>query len=482
MITANALASLLGGEFITSSDHQLTSLEYDSRQVKQGSCFFAFPGIHTSGEKFIEDAINRGAVMIVAGKMPDNLKEHVSCLISERSIRELYAEASKAFSDNACDRLRLIGVTGTDGKSTTCEMIHDLMNASGFRCGMLSTVTIDDGTGKRPSPFRQSTPEAFHLHSFFSACVANGLKYAVVECTSHALSREYCRLRGVRFSVSLLTTVSSEHLDFHKTIDSYYSAKANLALQTYGPVLIYGDSPALNHFRASAGHRLVLLERPEVVSSSPEKTIFMYKGAIRSVPLFGKYNAYNLTEAAEAVSRLTQTPLEAVFTLSDHVVSPTGRFELIRALGRTFIIDFAHTPDSFSRLLSEMRKTVKTGHFITVFGAAGERDKSKRAGLGHEASLYSNTMIITEEDPRGEDQTDIAIDILEGVDELRRKLIHIHTESSREKAIMLAIRLSHEGDTIFLLGKGHESSITYRDHTRPYSEKKALSDAIEACR
>lgn len=479
MITSFALSALLGGEFISSGDAKITSLEFDSRHVTAGSCFFAFPGIHTSGENFIEDAVKSGAVMIVTSHRPQVIHNGVSYLIVNRPVRELYAEASKAFFSNASDALKLIGVTGTDGKTTTSEMIHQLMNALGVRCGLISTVSIDDGTGKHDSPSRQSTPEAFFLHSFFSSCVRNGLEYAVVECTSHALSSEFSRLKGVRFSVSVCTTVSSEHLDFHSTIENYFMSKANLASQTYGPVIIYEDNRALEYFRANAGHRLIVLENPLITSGTLTETCFEYRGEKRSVPLFGAYNAFNFTEAAEAVSRVTGIPLDSVFSFSYGIKPPKGRFQVYRALGRNFIIDFAHTPDSFSRLLSQMRRIVPEGRFITLFGAAGERDRSKRAGLGHEASLWSNTMIITEEDPRGEDQTDIAIDILEGVDEKKRRLIHIHTESSREKAIRLAVSLSAPGDTVFLLGKGHEATISYATHSRPYSEEAALMSAIK---
>ncbi|MGN0906626.1 MAG: Mur ligase family protein [Bullifex sp.] len=478
MITAQILSSLLGGVFISERDAEITSLEFDSRAVKAGSCFFAFGGIHTDGNLFVDDAVKNGAVMIVTGKHPGTFLKEVSYLITERPVRELYAEASKAFFGSACDKLKLIGVTGTDGKTTTCEMIHQLMNALGYKCGLVSTVSMDSGSGKHPSPFRQSTPEAFPLHAFFHSCVSNGLEYAVVECTSHALSDEYCRLKGVRFAISIVTSVSSEHLDFHKTQEEYYRAKANLARHTYGPVLIYDDCPALSFFESASGHRLVMLERPEITYTSLSETRFIHKGEERTVPLFGTYNASNFTEAAEAVSRLTGTPIDALFSRSSCVKAPDGRFEVLNALERTFIIDFAHTPDSFSKLLSEMRKAVPEGHFITLFGAAGERDKSKRAGLGHEASLYSATMIITEEDPRGENQTDIALDILEGVDERMRKLIHIYTEEKREDAIRLAISLSEPGDTVFLLGKGHENSIAYRDGKRAYSEKEAMMEAI----
>ena len=471
MISIKELANKLPGKLINPIDKEISYLEYDSRNVKKDSCFFAFQGIHSNGYDFIDQAISNGAIMVATNKLPKELNKNVSYLISDENTRVLYAKASSIFFSNPQEKLKIIGITGTDGKTSTTDYTYQLLNSLGYKTGLISTVYIDDGSGKTHCKTRLSTPEAFYIHSFLDRCVKNNVEYVVMECTSHALSKEYSRVEGINFTFSIYTTVSSEHLEFHKTLERYYDAKANLARNTYCNIFIYSDSPLLNKIKSIASHRVIELTKPKIINRTISSTTFLLDGNYYTIPLFGDYNIYNLYESIMVASRVTKTPMELVLTKCNTIKPVEGRFNVYNIDNHIVIIDFAHTPDSYEKLFSAFRLVDSTSPITAVFGSAGDRDKSKRKGLGEVASKYASTIILTEEDPRSESVIDISLDILEGVDKSKT---HIYTEEKREDAISLAFKISKPNSVIFLLGKGHESSISYNGYSRPYLEEKAL--------
>ncbi len=350
-----------------------------------------------------------------------------------------------------------------------------------MKCGLITTVYKDNGFGKLASPYRQSTPEAFSLHTFLNECYLNKCTHVVIECTSHALSKEYNRLADIRFAAALYTEISSEHLEFHKTLDAYYTAKSNLAHFTTGVVLAYEDSKAIDYIKKASLNHLILLKKPKADIQSEEGIEYTFEGINYKLPFSQNYMLENAFEAANLVSRLTKTPLELILRDAEKLKGIRGRGESIsNTIGRNLIIDFAHTPDSFHFLFEEYRKIYKEGSFIALFGAAGCRDKSKREGLGKEASRYCRTLIITEEDPREESSHQIAEDILAGISEERRRFLRIYEIEEREEAIQKALELSNPGDTIFFLGKGHENSIEKSGNKRNYSEYNAVVKALES--
>lgn len=471
MISIKELANKLSGKLINPIDKEISCLEYDSRSVKKDSCFFAFLGTHSNGYDFIDQAISNGAIMVVTNKLPKKINNNVSYLLSDENTRKLYAKASSFFFSQPQEKLKIIGITGTDGKTSTTDYTYQLLNSLGFKTGLISTVYIDDGSGKTHSETRQSTPEAFYIHSFLDRCVKNNVEYVVMECTSHALSEEYARVEGINFISSIYTTVSSEHLEFHKTLERYYDAKANLARNTYSNIFIYSDCPLLDKIKSIARHRVIELTKPEITNRTISSTTFFLDGNYYTIPLFGEYNIYNLYEAIMLTSRVTKTPIELILTKCSTIKPVEGRFNVYNINNHIVIIDFAHTPDSYEKLFSAFRFVDKTSPITAVFGSAGDRDKSKRKGLGEVASKYANTIILTEEDPRSENVIDISLDILEGVDKNKS---HIYTEEKREDAIRLALKIAKPNSVIFLLGKGHERSISYNGYIRPYLEEKAL--------
>ena len=297
-----------------------------------------------------------------------------------------------------------------------------------------------------------------------------------METTSHALSKEYCRVYGINFISSIYTSVSSEHLEFHKTLESYYDAKTNLARNTLSNIFIYNDCPLLDKIRNVAKHRVIELTKPTITKRTISSTSFIYNDREYDVPLFGQYNINNLYEAVMLTARVIKVPVDLVLSKCNTIKPVEGRFNVINALNHLVIIDFAHTPDSYEQLFSSFRSVDKDSPITAVFGSAGDRDKSKRKGLGIVSSKYANTIILTEEDPRSESVIDISLDILEGVN---KNKVHIYTEEKREAAIRLAFETAKPNSVIFLLGKGHESSISYKDYSRPYLERQALLDVVK---
>ena len=241
MFSHEALFSAIGGRFIKNRDDSpVTSLCYDSRDCIPGCAFFAFSGTHGSGSSYIDEAVQNGAELIITDRECGNTG--ADYIITDGNIRSLYAFSSYLFFGRVSDRLRTIGVTGTDGKTSTCFYIYQLLKACGFRAGLITTVYIDDGSGLVRSPYPNTTPEAFHIHSILSRAYENNVDYFIIEATSHALSSQFDRLNSIRYSSCVYTKVSSEHLEFHGTLENYYDAKLNLARRCTGVTFIYRDN------------------------------------------------------------------------------------------------------------------------------------------------------------------------------------------------------------------------------------------------
>ncbi len=480
-MTTKDLLSRISGNAKIARDYEISSLCYDSRDCILHSAFFCFKGTRTDGNLFIKKAVQNGARCIITNReIDEELPEDVSYIVTKDNVRRCYAIASGSFFSNPARSMKVIGVTGTDGKSSTSAFIYQMINALGHRCGLSSTVSVDNGSGLRNAPWRQSTPEAFLLHSFLKQAKDNRCEYMVIEATSHALSTEYDRLAGIHFDTSCITRITSEHLEFHKTLKNYVSSKLRLFRNTKNNAFVYSSNEQIETIRKTFGDWPHYLERPEVIERNTSGLVFRYGDRDYTLPFFHDYMLENAFEAANVVASILSMPLEEVLPLLSSLKGVEGRDEIVpNTIGRNLVIDFAHTPDSVSRLLSDYRKIFTEGSFITVFGAAGRRDTNKRAGLGHEASRYSNTVIITEEDNRDESFADISNDILSGIPEEMRSRVDILLIPTREDAIKKALEISKPGDSIFFLGKGHEHSIEAKK-VRKYSERKAVEKCLRS--
>ena len=464
-------------------EQNITGLCYDSRYASTGSLFFALPGLHTDGKRFIDDAVKRGATTVIYEGELSRLHPGVS-YIRVKNSRSAMSTLSAAFFDHPSRELTVIGVTGTDGKSTTVSFIYQLLQACGMHSGFLSTVQFNTGGAAGHNYLRQSTPEAPEIHGLLAEMRDNGVKYAAVEATSHGLSEKTQRLRDVRFSSAVITNITHEHLEFHGSFAAYRHDKANL-FRNAAIAVINRDDPHAEYFLAAAdraGSRsytyslqasavtdfrlLSYEEQPDSIDFH-----FSYGGEdfSTSLPFIGSFNIENYAAAFLAVQTLTGCSPGLLARSAAKLHPVAGRMNVIRA-GQPFriIVDYAHTPGSFAKVLPVIREQTEK-RLIAVFGSAGERDVEKRPQQGKLADRYCDILVLTDEDPRGEDPLSILKDIAAGCTgkEEGENLLLI---PDRREAIKKAFSLAEAGDTVLLLGKGHEKSIIYKDGAIEWDE------------
>ncbi len=495
------LRGLVGGlpvlELAGDVDRPLTAVVYDSRDAREGCLFVALDGLHVDGHRFIADAVKRGAAAVVHSKSTDPPVPGVGYARVENT-RSLLSPLSAAFFDDPSRSLRVIGVTGTDGKSSTVWFIQQLLEARGKRSGFLSTVSFQTGAEAVKNPFRQSTPEAPEIHGMLSDMRRMGKEFAVVEATSHGLSARTNRLGDVLFDAAVMTNVTHEHLEFHGTFAQYRSDKANLfrALSRsrnkeidcprFG--VVNADDPSHGYFKectqlpvyAYALRGPADLVARDVSMDLSGSSFMMECGGKRrqariSIP--GPFWVENVLAACLTVSHaLSEDPL-ALAELLPGLSGVQGRMERID-LGQGFgvIVDYAHTPGAFQKLLPWIRPLAR-GRLFVVFGSAGERDREKRPMQGRLAGEYSDVVVITDEDPRGEDSMSILRDIARGCGG-KREGEDLFLIPNRPQAIRRAFSLAAPGDSVLLLGKGHEGSIIHADGPHAYDEREEAEKAL----
>ncbi len=498
---AKTLRELAGSlpqlEISGDADRPITGIAYDSRDVKNGFIFVALDGLHTDGHRFIPDAVRRGAAAVVHAR-PVRAKADGVGYARVADTRSFLSPLSAAFFDNPSRALKVIGVTGTDGKSSTVWFIQQILQALGKRSGFLSTVNFQTDADMVKNPFRQSTPEASEIHGMLAEMAANGKEYAVVEATSHGLSPKTNRLGDVLFDAAVMTNVTHEHLEFHGSFEQYRSDKANLfrALERSGGKpfscprfgVVNADDPSQEYFRgcthlpvylySARGPADLAAEASETDISGCSFTM-AYKGARRHarIRIPGPFWVENALAACLAVSQiLSVDPLDLAPGLA-RLRGVKGRMESVE-LGQPFtvIVDYAHTPGAFEKLLPWVKANTR-GRLITVFGSAGERDLEKRPMQGRIASESGDILVLTDEDPRGEDRESILEQIAAGCPG-RRRGEDLYLIADRPAAIRRAFSIAAPGDAVLLLGKGHEGSIIFADGPREYDERTEAEKAL----
>jgi UDP-N-acetylmuramoyl-L-alanyl-D-glutamate--2,6-diaminopimelate ligase len=490
-----------------SMDRSITSISYDSRETREGSLFVAMDGAHTDGHRFIADAVRRGAVAVLASRPVEGAPDHVT-VIQARGTRALLSPLAAAFYSHPSRELRVIGVTGTDGKSSTVWFIDQLLSALGRKSGFLSTVSFKTSEAVMKNPFRQSTPEATEIHGMLREMANAGREFAVVEATSHGLASRTNRLGDVAFDAAVLTNVTHEHLEFHGTFENYRSDKANL-FRALSPTpvkeihcprfgVVNADDPSAEYFRkcarvpvyaysgkggaagAGPGTSAVDLAALEVRSDITGTSFLLARAgasATARLRIPGPFWVENSLAACLTVSRILEIdPL----SLAPHVESLTsvqGRMDFVdRGQPFAVIVDYAHTPGAFQKLFPWIRAHAR-GRIIAVFGSAGERDREKRPLQGRAAAAFCDTIILTEEDPRGEDNLKILEQIARGCEgKVRgRDLLLV---PDRSEAIKLAVSRAAPDDVVLLLGKGHEGSIIGAQGPREWDERAEAEKAL----
>jgi len=498
-------------------DPVITSIEYDSRDVKNGSLFFALPGIHTDGSIYIDDAIKRGALAVIHENDIKEKKENIIYL-KVKNARYAMSPVSAAFYDYPSRRLLITGVTGTEGKSTTVFLIWQLLTLLGKKAGFFSTVQQCYGGEIISNSEHQTTPEAPVVQKRLWEMAAAGCEFAVVESSSHGLSKKTNRLGDVEFACGVLTNVTHEHLEFHGTWEKYRDDKANLfcALDQFKPHentlrkissftkpfgVVNADDKSACYFEKATKHKTfkyssagkdadIILEAIESNAWGNWYTIFIPASNERinlRDKLPGAFNASNVLAAMLAVSGLLNIPLNKIAPFINKLEPLRGRMTTVDK-GQPFevVVDYAHTPSSFQAIFPPLRERLNKsgGRIISVFGSAGERDIKKRSEQGKIAADYSDILILTDEDPRGEKPMDILGEIVKGVFESDNKNFKrdeaLFLIPDRPEAIRKAFSLARKGDLVLLLGKGHENSIIYAKETIAFDEineaKKALGE------
>jgi UDP-N-acetylmuramoyl-L-alanyl-D-glutamate--2,6-diaminopimelate ligase len=488
----------------------ITGMEYDSRNVKPGNLFFALPGIHTDGSLFIEDAVNKGASAVVSETATDKKYPNTVFLLVKNS-RYAMSPITAAFYSHPSKRMFVTGVTGTEGKSTTTFLIWQLLCLLGKKAGFISTVQHSLGGEALWNIEHQTTPEATAVQYLLWKMAGNGCEYAVVESSSHGLSEKTNRLGDVEFHSAVMTNVTHEHLEFHGTWEQYRHDKANLfrALDHYSlseaaslrspfGVINADDNSSLYFtqatkqkiytFSASGAEADLALETIKSSVGGNQYRVFI-KAENESVEISdnlpGAYNAGNVLAALLAASGLTGLPVREIAPFVNRLKPVRGRMTAIYK-GQPFevMVDYAHTPSSFRVIFPPLRERLNGtgGRIISVFGSAGERDTQKRPEQGKIAAEFSDCLVITDEDPRGEKPMDILEEIAAGVetgDRFKRDE-NVFLIPDRLTAIRKALTLARKGDLVLLLGKGHENSIIYADYVMPFDEiteaEKALGE------
>ena len=440
-------------------DVEINGMELDSRQVKPGGLFFAVKGTVTDGHKFIPKALENGAVAVVCQDLPETMPEGVTFVKLENTEHAVGQIATDFYGDPT-SKMKLVGVTGTNGKTTIATVLYNMFRRLGFKAGLLSTVcNYVDG---QPIPTEHTTPDPITLNRLLAQMVEAGCQYAFMEVSSHAVAQN--RIGGLRFAGGIFTNLTRDHLDYHKTFENYRDAKKaffdNLPKDAFvitnaddknGMVMVQNTKANVKTYSV----KQMADFKAKIIECHFEGMYLEINGREVGVQFIGKFNVSNLLAVYGAAVMLGQKPEDVLVAMSE-MKSVNGRFEAITApKGFTAIVDYAHTPDALENVLNAIHDVLEgKGQVITVCGAGGNRDKGKRPIMAQEAVRQSDRVIITSDNPRFEEPQDIINDMLAGLDEEQRKKVFSIVD--RREAIRLACDIAQKGDVVLIAGKGHE--------------------------
>ena len=461
---------------------QVTGLTCDSRQVAPGDMFVAVPGLETDGRRFIASALSKGAVAVLGSDLSGFMPPGVPFLDVE-DVRTAMARAAAAVYGHPSREMTLTGVTGTNGKTTTAYLIRALQTQGGRKCGLIGTVEYI--VGASPQPAARTTPESADIQRYLRTMRNNGLDAAVLEVSSHALVLK--RVEACSFDVGVFTNLSPEHLDFHGSMEDYFQAKRLLFdrhVENGTAVINLDDAYGARLAALLKGRRLLTYGfspgadiRPEELESDARGLRFRFchpSGSFRvESRLVGCYNVSNLLAAGAAALATGITTQEIAEGLMEMTHVP-GRLEAVEA-GQDYrvFVDYAHTEDALERVIEASRGFTQ-GRLITVFGCGGDRDRGKRPQMGSVATWGSDYVIVTTDNPRGEDPEQIFSDIRSGISRFNYLII-----ADRRKAIRHAVMMASAGDVVLIAGKGHEDYQEIRGERFQFSDREEALAAIE---
>lgn len=473
------LANVRAIEIHNNHNTEIVSLTYDSRSVERGALFFAVRGTQSDGHNYIASAIERGATAIVCEQLPQQLNDAVCYVVVEDSNIAM-AHIASTFYDNPSKELRLVGVTGTNGKTTTATLLYDMFMVMGYKAGLISTVIYR--IGQRSIASTHTTPDAIRLNQMMRQMVDEGCDYCFMEVSSHAAAQH--RIEGLHFTGALFTNLTHDHLDYHGTYKEYINAKKSFfdRLDKGAWAVVNGDDRngevMLQNCKAK-GYRLSLRSmadyRTKIVEMHPDGMLLLIDGQELWVKFTGRFNAYNLTTVYAAATLLGIDRLEVLTTLSQ-LTPVAGRFETIVADDQTMaIVDYAHTPDALENVLQTIEEVRQDQQrLIVVCGCGGDRDKTKRPEMAAIATKYATTAIFTSDNPRTESAEAILDDMVQGVEGAKNWL----RITDRREAIRTATMLAQPKDIILVAGKGHEDYQIIGTEKHHFDDREEVRNAF----
>ncbi|MBR5234628.1 MAG: UDP-N-acetylmuramoyl-L-alanyl-D-glutamate--2,6-diaminopimelate ligase [Bacteroidaceae bacterium] len=481
MLLSDIIKGVRIEEVIGNVQCDIADVNIDSRRIGQDHLFVAMRGTQVDGHKYIPSAIEKGATAILCEELPETLTEGVTYLRVANS-EEAVGPVATAFNNHPTDIVKLVGVTGTNGKTTIATLLYDMFRAMGYKVGLISTVcNYIDGEA---IPTEHTTPDAITLNALLGRMANEGCKYVFMEVSSHSVAQH--RIGGLKFTGGIFTNLTRDHMDYHKTVDNYLRAK-----KAFFDALPK-DAFVVTNLDDKNGLVMTQNTRAKVHTYSL-RSLADFKGRILEhyfdgmmleinnievfVQFIGKFNASNLLAVYGTACLLGRRP-EEVLTVLSTLRPVNGRFEALHApQGYTAIVDYAHTPDALTNVLNAIREVQGgKGHVITVVGAGGNRDKGKRPLMAQEAVKGSDKVIITSDNPRFEEPQDIIADMLAGLTPAQKT--NVVTITDRRDAIRTACMLAAKGDVILVAGKGHETYQDIKGVKHHFDDKEVLREVF----
>lgn len=469
-------------EVLGNTDKDIQGIHIDSRKIEPGHLFVAVRGTQTDGHAYIDKAIEKGASAIVCETLPEDLREDI-IYIKVENTEDAVGKLATTFYGNPTDKLELIGVTGTNGKTTIATLLYNMFRHFGYKVGLVSTVcNYIDGEA---IPTEHTTPDPITLNRLLGRMADEGCRYAFMEVSSHAVAQK--RIGGLKFTGGIFTNLTRDHLDYHGTVDNYLKAKKAFFdhLPKTAFALVNADDKngmvMVQNTRANIrtySLRSICDFKGKVLEDGFEGMLMEINNVEVNVQFIGRFNASNLLAVYGAACLMGKKPEDVLLALS--LLRPvSGRFEAIRsARGYSAIVDYAHTPDALVNVLSTIQEVQNgRGQVITVVGAGGNRDKGKRPLMAQEAVKRSDKVIITSDNPRFEEPQDIINDMLAGLTrEDMRKVVSI---TDRKEAIRTACMMAQPGDAVLVAGKGHENYQDIKGVKYHFDDKEVIREIME---
>ena len=468
-------------EIVGSAEKIVLGIDFDSRNVKPGYIFVAQPGVISDGHKFIGKAIENGASIVVCEQLPDELQSDIT-LVKVDDSNEVLGKLASAFYGFPSKKIKVVGVTGTNGKTSIATLLYKMFLQLGYKTGLLSTISYR--INNREETASHTTPNALKIQQLFAEMAAEGCQYCFMEVSSHAVHQK--RIAGIEFAGGIFTNITHDHLDYHKTFAEYIKAKKaffdGLPKESFAVTNI-DDKNGLVMVQNTAAGKITFSNRSvadfkcKVIENHFDGMLLNMDGSEIWTRFVGKFNASNLLAVYTTAIQLGQNKEEVLKVISDlHPVQ--GRFETVRSLdGKLAIIDYAHTPDALKNVLGAITEIrTRNEQVITVVGAGGDRDKTKRPEMANEAVLASDKVILTSDNPRTEEPAQIIKDMEAGVAaKYKNKVVSIE---NRREAIKTAAMLAKPGDIILIAGKGHENYQEVNGVKHHFDDKEEIENCF----